>query len=106
MVDAINGSTGRSWSTEHKLPEFVIPERYEAGFGLRLMVKDLRTAVALARATDTPLELGEAATALWEKAEAALPEDADHTEIARWLASLLSPGSDPVKSTGSDPVKS
>ena len=39
----------------------------------------------LAEATDTPLELGEATAALWERAAADLPEDADHTEIARWL---------------------
>ena len=85
MLDAINVSTGRSWSTEHKLPEFVLTETYDAGFGLRLMVKDLRIAAGLAEATGTPLELGEASVAVWERAAADLPEDADHTEIARWL---------------------
>ena len=27
MLEAINGSTGRSYSTEHKMPEFVLPAR-------------------------------------------------------------------------------
>jgi 3-hydroxyisobutyrate dehydrogenase len=85
MVETINVSTGRSYSTEYKLPTFVLPETWDAGFSLRLMLKDVKIAVGLAEATDTPLELGEATAALWERAAADLPEDADHTEIARWL---------------------
>jgi 3-hydroxyisobutyrate dehydrogenase len=88
MLEAINVSTGRSWSTEHKLPSFILPGTFGDGFRLQLMVKDLRTAVALAEATHTPLALGETAAALWERAAEALPDDADHTEIARWLDGL------------------
>ena len=92
MVDVINGSTGRSYSTEHKLPDFVLPESWTSGFGLRLMVKDMRTAVGLADATGTPLRLGGLSTELWERAAAELPANADHTEIARWLAAELEGG--------------
>ena len=88
MLDAINGSTGRSYSTELKLPEYVLPRTFSSGFGLRLMVKDLRTAVRLADATGSPLPLGTASAELWGRAEHALPADADHTEIARWLESV------------------
>jgi 3-hydroxyisobutyrate dehydrogenase len=85
VVQAVNVSTGRSWSTEHKLPSFVIPRTFGDGFRLQLMVKDLRTAVGLAEATRSPLPLGTVTAALWEEAGELLPEDADHTEIARWL---------------------
>lgn len=34
-----------------ELPDYVLPRKYTAGFGLRLLLKDVRTAVALARAT-------------------------------------------------------
>jgi 3-hydroxyisobutyrate dehydrogenase len=85
MLQAVNVSTGRSWSTEHKLPSFVIPRTFGDGFRLQLMVKDLRTAVGLAEATRSPLPLGTVTAALWEEAGELLPEDADHTEIARWL---------------------
>ena len=85
MVDAINDSTGRSWATEHKVPQFVEPRSFTSGFAMRLMVKDIQTARELAHATDSPFVLGDAAVALWEQAADALPEDADHTEIALWL---------------------
>jgi 3-hydroxyisobutyrate dehydrogenase len=85
MVDAINDSTGRSWATEHKVPQFVMPRSYTSGFAMRLMVKDIRTARELAHATGAPFELGDTAVALWERAAQALPDEADHTEIAEWL---------------------
>jgi len=85
MIDAINDSTGRSWSTEHKVPQFVEPRSFTSGFAMRLMVKDIRTARELARATGAPFTLGETSVAVWERAAEALPEDADHTEIALWL---------------------
>ena len=85
MVDAINDSTGRSWATEHKVPQFVEPRSFTSGFAMRLMVKDIQTARKLAHATDSPFVLGDAAVALWEQAADALPDDADHTEIALWL---------------------
>jgi 3-hydroxyisobutyrate dehydrogenase len=85
MVDAINDSTGRSWATEHKVPQFVMPRSYTSGFAMRLMVKDIKTARELAHATGSPFELGDVAVALWERAAEALPDDSDHTKIAEWL---------------------
>jgi 3-hydroxyisobutyrate dehydrogenase len=69
----------------------VIPSRFDSGFGLRLMLKDMRIAVDLARAMGTPAMLGEAAVAEWARAAEALPGDADHTEIARWVAQRMDP---------------
>jgi 3-hydroxyisobutyrate dehydrogenase len=89
MLAAINGSTGRSYSTEYKWPTFVLPETFSSGFSLQLMVKDMRIAAGLAAATESPLTLGRSALELWEQAQEALPADADHTEIARWLDTLV-----------------
>jgi 3-hydroxyisobutyrate dehydrogenase len=89
FVEVVNGSSGRSVSTEQKLPSFVLPGTYDSGFALQLMLKDLRIALGLARATQAPFALAEAATELWARAAQALPADADHTEIARWVAEGL-----------------
>ena len=88
MLDAINGSTGRSYSTEHKLPRFVLTRTFAAGFAMRLMNKDVQTAVSLARATHTPTPLADRAAACWDEAAGQLADDADHTEIVRWLEQL------------------
>lgn len=86
MLEAINGSSGRSGSTEVKLPRFVLPGSYDSGFRLALMLKDMRIATDLARATGVPAALGEAAVELWARAAEELDAGADHTEIARWAA--------------------
>jgi 3-hydroxyisobutyrate dehydrogenase len=85
VLAAINTSSGRSGSTENKWPNFIVPRTFDSGFSLRLMLKDMRIALGLTEAAGTPAALSAAATSLWAEAAQALPADADHTEIARWL---------------------
>jgi 3-hydroxyisobutyrate dehydrogenase len=86
MLEIINGSSGRSGSSENKWPNFILPGSYDSGFGLRLMLKDMRTATDLADQLGVPVELGDAAVERWAEAADALSPTADHTEVARWLA--------------------
>lgn len=86
MLAVVNSSTGRSWSTEFKWPRFVVPETYDSGFAMSLLVKDMRIATSLARELDLPSELGEASMHRWAAALESLGQDADHTEIARYTA--------------------
>jgi 3-hydroxyisobutyrate dehydrogenase len=85
MLDAVNGSSGRSGSTENKWPNFVLPGTFDSGFALALMLKDIRIALGLAEATGAPSALTARTVELWSEAAAALGPDADHTEIVRWL---------------------
>lgn len=85
MLATINGSSGRSWSTEYKFPRFVSTASYASGFGLQLLLKDVRIALDLARATGAPAQLAERVEEQWARAAAALPPDADHTQIAAWV---------------------
>jgi 3-hydroxyisobutyrate dehydrogenase len=85
ILDAVNTSSGRSGSTENKWPNFVLTERYDSGFSLALMVKDMTIALNLAAATGASARLSGAALDLWREADRDLPASADHTEIVRWL---------------------
>ncbi|WP_396659484.1 NAD-binding protein [Microbacterium sp.] len=85
MLAVFNGSSGRSGSTENKWPNFILPGRYDSGFGLRLMLKDMRIAVALAEQVGVPSRLGADTVDLWAEAAADLGEHADHTEVAKWV---------------------
>lgn len=90
-LDIVNGSSGRSGSTENKWPSYVLTERYDAGFSIKLMVKDMKLALGIEHATGTRATVSEAALAAWEAAAADLPPTADHTEIARWLDGRFRP---------------
>lgn len=87
LVDAINASTGRNNSTENKLKQFILNDRFaDAGFALDLMAKDVALAASLGDAMGQNLSGLHAARTLWADAQQALGQGADHTEIYRYLA--------------------
>ncbi|QBE49058.1 NAD(P)-dependent oxidoreductase [Leucobacter triazinivorans] len=86
MLEVVNRSSGRSGSTEHKWPKFILGESYDSGFSLALMLKDMRIATGLAEHLGVPHALSDAAVRHWQIADADLGRGADHTEVARWLA--------------------
>lgn len=88
MVDIINASTGRSNSSEHKFPTFILPRTFNSGFFLGLMAKDLRFARELAETMQTPHELIDAISALWDRAEEDFGFKADNTDVHRYLEGL------------------
>lgn len=85
LVDVLNASTGRNNSTENKLKQFVIPEKFTSGFALALMAKDIRTADELAHQIGVNAPLADEVAALWDAALEALGPSADHVEIGRYL---------------------
>jgi len=85
FVSILNGSTGKNNSTENKFVQYVLSRSFNSGFALDLMVKDLDTALELARQTDTVTFLSPLCREIWTSALKELPEGADHTEVARWL---------------------
>ncbi len=85
LVDVLNASTGKNNSTEVKLKQFVISERYNSGFFIGLMAKDIRTAQHLAERLGVSLPLGEKCASLWDEAAEKLGDGADHTAINRFL---------------------
>lgn len=87
MVDIINASTGRSNSSEHKFPTFILPRKFESGFFLGLMAKDLRFAKELADSMGSSHELLNTISAMYDKAEGELGFKADNCDIHRWLES-------------------
>jgi 3-hydroxyisobutyrate dehydrogenase len=85
MLEIVNGSSGRNNATETKIKQFVLSETFASGFALGLMLKDVTTAIDVAREVNASTPLGDACLALWRSAADELPPDADHTSIASLL---------------------
>jgi 3-hydroxyisobutyrate dehydrogenase len=96
MLEVLNASTGRNHATEHKVAQFVLSRRFDAGFSLALMVKDLGTALDLAADTGTPAELAATCRRLWARAGEALGPGTDHTAVVRWLEQVAGTTLDPA----------
>jgi 3-hydroxyisobutyrate dehydrogenase len=85
MLDIVNTSSGKNWSTELKWPRYILPAAYNSGFSMQFMVKDITIALGLAEAAGIPAAGSRAVVQTWSVATHEMPPGADHTEIARWL---------------------
>lgn len=88
VVDILNASTGMNNSTLNKFHRFILSRTFDSGFSLELMVKDLKTALEVARSTGTPAPLAEACVEAWSDARAALGPGLDHTAVVRYWEKL------------------
>jgi 3-hydroxyisobutyrate dehydrogenase len=83
MVDVLNASTGMNNSSQKKFRQFVLSRKFDSGFGLDLMLKDLTIALGVARDTKTPVPFSSLCRELSAAAAAMLGAGADHTELAK-----------------------
>jgi len=83
VISIINASSGRNNSTENKFAQYILNQKFNSGFSLGLMAKDIGLAMEVAKACDVKAELGQTCLALWKDAEAELGGKADHTEVVR-----------------------
>lgn len=93
MVMVFNQSSGRNSATEDKFPEQIIPERYDLGFPLALMYKDIRLFSEFADDSDAPVLLGDTVRNLIGYARAEFGEDADMSRIYQFMARRITPDS-------------
>ncbi|WP_135466910.1 NAD(P)-dependent oxidoreductase [Crenalkalicoccus roseus] len=85
LTEVMNASSGRNVATETKLRQEILSGRYQGGFQLGLMRKDLETAAAIAAETGFPARQLGLCLEVWNGAVAALGAKADNTEIHRHL---------------------
>ncbi|CAH0219585.1 NAD(P)-dependent oxidoreductase [Roseomonas sp. CECT 9278] len=83
MVDVLNASSGMTNSSQRKFKEYVLSRRFDAGFGLDLMVKDLSIALEVGRETATPTPFSALCREMWAASAAMLGPGADHTAMAK-----------------------
>lgn len=94
MIEIMNSSTGRSFSSEHVFGEHVVTGRYATGFALSLLAKDVGIAASLAAETAVDAPACELVNRRWSEAAAGLEGHPDHSEAHKqwWPTSFQSAG--------------
>lgn len=82
-LEVINGSSGRSNSSENLFPERVLGRKYPRTFKLALLDKDVGIARQIVEENGIESPLIELAAKLFHEAHAQLGEEADHVEAVR-----------------------
>jgi len=83
MVEVINSGSGCNTATTQKFPQSILPGKFNYGFGMGLMVKDVRLFLAEAEQLGIPTEVAQAVGRLWEAAIKEHGADTDFTRIAQ-----------------------
>ena len=76
-------------TTEHKLRQHILSRTFGSGFSMDLMVKDLGIAASVARQAGMPTVFVERCLEAWQAAQQSLGHGRDHTEMARWIESVM-----------------
>jgi len=79
-LEVINGSSGRSNSSENLFPERVVGRKYPRTFKLALLDKDVGIAAEIVGETGTPAPFIDLAAKVFREAHDILGEEADHVE--------------------------
>jgi len=85
IVDVINAGTGRNSATADKIPRCVIPRKFNTGFSLELLNKDVRLCLEEADALGIPMVVATAVRQLLAITMASEGPNADMTEIVKPL---------------------
>jgi len=88
MTDVLNAATGMNNSTQKKFKQYVLSRKFDAGFTMGLLAKDLSIALQVGRETATPTPFSALCKELVLAAQAMFGPDADHTEMAKLCEAL------------------
>jgi 3-hydroxyisobutyrate dehydrogenase len=88
MTDVLNAATGMNNSTQTKFKQFVLSRKFDAGFTMGLLAKDLSIALQVGRETATAAPISALVNEMIVSALSKFGSNADHTEMAR-LCELL-----------------
>ncbi len=83
MTDVLNAATGMNNSTQKKFKQFVLSRKFDAGFTMGLLAKDLSIALQVGRETGTPAPISALCKEMIVSAQTMFGPDADHTEMAQ-----------------------
>ncbi len=84
-LEVVNHASGRSFATEHPVPERIVSGTFDNTFTLGLLAKDTGIGVSVLDAAGDEGRILRAVAALFSEARDALGGDGDHSEVAKFL---------------------
>ena len=83
MLEVINSGSGKNTATDGKFASAILPRKFDLGFSVGLMHKDVELCLAEAEAMRVPMDLAGTVLEVWEQALAVLGADADFSEFVK-----------------------
>ncbi len=81
VLKVVNAASGRSCMSEVHFPTWIMSDRFDSGFSMALMRKDVRLAQELAQRSGAELPLSRLVGELWASSDARLADSDDFTRM-------------------------
>ncbi|MBP1713218.1 MAG: beta-hydroxyacid dehydrogenase, 3-hydroxyisobutyrate dehydrogenase [Deltaproteobacteria bacterium] len=89
VFEILSKCSANSFHLQNKLPQFIIPGKFDGGFRIDLMIKDLEIALQAAKEMRTPMMLTGMATQVYRAASASGYGAKDISGMANFLGSFV-----------------
>ncbi|MEO6985225.1 MAG: NAD(P)-dependent oxidoreductase [Paralcaligenes sp.] len=83
MLSVLNASSGRNIATEDRFERYILSRKFDSGFTMAGIYKDISLCMGQAEASDVPAPIGQALQRLWRGALTQGWGDRSHAHIAR-----------------------
>lgn len=88
MLEVLNSSSGMNNSTQKKFNQYVLSRKFNSGFPIHMMLKDLNNAVDLGHELGVTTPFAQLCRDLWASASNMLGPEVDHTAVA-WMSEAM-----------------
>jgi 3-hydroxyisobutyrate dehydrogenase len=85
LVEALNGGSGRNSATLVNYPTWIFSGKFDSGFTMKLMRKDVRLAMDLLRAVNANAPIATEAGRLWAKSADSIGDAEDFNRIVQFI---------------------
>jgi 3-hydroxyisobutyrate dehydrogenase len=85
LVEALNGGSGRNSATLTNYPTWIFNGKFDSGFTMKLMRKDVRLAMALLDSVHEDAPIAKEAGRLWAASEASIGDAEDFNRIVQFI---------------------
>jgi len=85
LVEALNGGSGRNSATLTNYPTWIFTDKFDSGFTMKLMRKDVRLAMDLLRSQNIDAPIAEEAGRLWAESAQSIGDAEDFNRIVQFI---------------------
>jgi 3-hydroxyisobutyrate dehydrogenase len=85
LIEALNGGSGKNSATLTNYPTWILNGKFDSGFTMKLMRKDMRLAMALLESEGVSAPVAKQAGRLWANSEALIGDAEDFNRIVEFV---------------------
>ncbi|MFD1968471.1 NAD(P)-dependent oxidoreductase [Trinickia caryophylli] len=85
LIEALSGGSGKNSATLTNYPMWILNEKFDSGFTMKLMRKDMRLALELLHSQNVSAPVAKEAGRLWAKSEESIGDAEDFNRIVQFV---------------------